>query len=291
MARMSAILPPTAALAAGGAGDQPCLEPGQSEATATTLEHGRLEWNGPAATASALAQELVPPPVVGWRTIPITRSEHAAASRVAASPAPASSSARKAAASPRAEDRAVAEAAPIIPLPMTTRTITMSTEASIGPGRSVGQALRALSLLAALAACAGGSDPRQAAAPPTFEGKQPSGFVEMREVQVAYIGNAGGGHGTLTYQGQTHPFRIAGLGVGGIGVSTVDAEGEVYGLNGLAEFPGAYAAGQYGAVLGDASVGDIWLKNEHDVVLHLKAKREGLMLSVGADAIDIRLEP
>ena len=38
------------------------------------------------------------------------------------------------------------------------------------------------------------------------------------------------------------------------------------------------------------SVGDIWLKNEHDVVLHLKAKREGLMLSVGADAIDIRME-
>ena len=164
-------------------------------------------------------------------------------------------------------------------------------EASIGPRRSIGRALRAVSLLAAIAACADGGDPRQAAAPPTFEGKQPSGFVAMREVQVAYIGNAGGGHGTLTYQGQSYPFRIAGLGVGGIGVSTVDAEGEVYGLNGVAEFPGAYAAGQYGAVLGAASVGDIWLKNEHDVVLHLKAKREGLMLSVGADAIDIRLEP
>ena len=65
----------------------------------------------------------------------------------------------------------------------------------------------------------------------------------MREVQVAYIGNAGGGSGTLTYQGQTYPFRIAGLGVGGIGVSTVDAEGEVYDLKRLAEFPGAYAAG------------------------------------------------
>jgi hypothetical protein len=112
----------------------------------------------------------------------------------------------------------------------------------------------------------------------------------MREVQVAYIGNAGGGSGILTYQGQTYPFRIVGLGVGGLGVSTVDAEGEVYDLTNLAEFPGAYAAGQYGAVVGTASVGDIWLKNERDVVLHLKAKREGLMLSVGADAIDIRLD-
>ena len=164
-------------------------------------------------------------------------------------------------------------------------------EASLDPRRSVGQALRALPLLAAIAACAGGGASRQAAAPPTLEGRKPSGFVAMREVQVAYLGNAGGGHGRLTYQSQSYPFRIAGLGVGGLGVSTADAEGEVYGLNGLAEFPGAYAAGQYGAVLGAASVGDIWLKNEHDVVLHLKAKREGLMLSVGADAIDIRLEP
>jgi hypothetical protein len=144
--------------------------------------------------------------------------------------------------------------------------------------------------LLSLAACAGGSSSQQAAGPaPTLEGKKPSGFVEMHEVQVAHIGNAGGGSGTLSYDGKTYPFKIAGLGVGGIGVSTVDAEGEVYDLKDLAEFPGAYAAGQYGAVAGTASIGDIWLKNENDVVLHLKAKREGLMLSVGADAIDIRM--
>ena len=40
----------------------------------------------------------------------------------------------------------------------------------------------------------------------------------------------------------------------------------------------------------DASAGDIWLKNDKDVVMHLKAKREGLMLAVGADAIDIRMD-
>lgn len=151
--------------------------------------------------------------------------------------------------------------------------------------------IAAVAMLAALAACAGGSSSKQAAGPPpTLEGKRPSGFVEMHEVQVAYIGNAGGGHGTLTFNGNTYPFRIVGLGVGGIGVSTVDAEGEVYDLTALHRFPGAYAAGQYGAVAGKESVGDIWLKNEHDVVLHLRAKREGLMLSVGADAIDIRME-
>ena len=72
----------------------------------------------------------------------------------------------------------------------------------------------------------------------------------MHEVQVAYIGNAGGGRGTLTFRGETHYFTIAGLGVGGFGVSTVDAEGEVYNLTDLVQFPGAYGAGQYGAVVG-----------------------------------------
>ena len=105
---------------------------------------------------------------------------------------------------------------------------------ALDPRRPSGKALCAASLLASLAACAGGDASRQAAGPPpTLRGKQPSGFVEMREVQVAYIGNAGGGSGTLTYQGQTYPFRIEGLGVGGIGVSTVDAEGEVYDLTSL----------------------------------------------------------
>ena len=145
--------------------------------------------------------------------------------------------------------------------------------------------------LTALAGCAGGGSSRPVEGPPpTLDGKQPSGFVELREVQVAYIGNAGGGSGTLTFEGRTYPFKIAGIGVGGIGVSELDAEGEVYNLKTLAEFPGAYVAGQYGVVAGTASVGDMWLKNQHDVILHLKAKREGLMLAVGADAIDVKME-
>ncbi len=47
--------------------------------------------------------------------------------------------------------------------------------------------------------------------------------------------------------------------------------------------------GQYGAVGGTASVGDLWLKNEKGVVMRLKAKREGLMLAVGADVIDLHM--
>jgi hypothetical protein len=84
-------------------------------------------------------------------------------------------------------------------------------------------------------------------------------------------------------------FYVGGLGVGGIGVSTIDARGDVYGLRRLSDFPGAYAQGRYGFALGTTSAGDLWLQNEHGVIMRLRAKREGLMLSLGGDAVVITM--
>jgi hypothetical protein len=109
-------------------------------------------------------------------------------------------------------------------------------------------------------------------------------------VQVAYLGSAGGGSGTLLYHGTAYPFNIGGLGVGGIGASTIDAAGEVYKLANVANFPGSYAQARYGIVVGNASAGDLWLQNNAGVIMHLKAKRTGLMLSLGADAIVISMQ-
>jgi len=76
MSRVSATMLLTAAIAAGCTSDQQYLEQGQDDATATALERGRFELNCPAATAAVLSQELLQPPAVGFRTIPITRSEY-----------------------------------------------------------------------------------------------------------------------------------------------------------------------------------------------------------------------
>jgi hypothetical protein len=43
-------------------------------------------------------------------------------------------------------------------------------------------------------------------------------------------------------------------------------------------------------VVGNMSGGDLWLKNESGVVMHLKAKREGLMLTLGGDATVISMK-
>jgi hypothetical protein len=125
--------------------------------------------------------------------------------------------------------------------------------------------------------------------PEAVAGLTPDGTIDMNQVQAAFIGSAGGGTGTLYYRGGAYQFHVAGLGVGGIGVSTIDANGEVYKLPSLANFPGAYAQARYGFAIGTMSGGDLWMQNESGAILHLKAKRTGLMLSLGGDAVVISM--
>jgi hypothetical protein len=136
-----------------------------------------------------------------------------------------------------------------------------------------------------LAGCAGDI----ALGPEAVQGKTPDGSVEMQEVQAAYIGSGSGGTGTLYFRGMQYPFEVGGVGVGGIGLSTIEATGEVYNLGDLSQFPGTYGQARYGFAIGTASAGDLWLQNEAGVIMHLKAKREGLMLSLGGDAIAISM--
>lgn len=114
-----------------------------------------------------------------------------------------------------------------------------------------------------------------------------SGKVYIEQVQIALIGSGNLGGGTLEFGGKKYPFTIGGLGIGGIGISKMTATGEVYDLKSVDAFPGAYAQGRYGAVAGDHDTGELWLQNAAGVSLHLVTEREGLALSLGADAIYI----
>jgi hypothetical protein len=113
----------------------------------------------------------------------------------------------------------------------------------------------------------------------------------MTQVQAAYIGSGNAGSGVLRYRGRTYSFSVGGLGVGGIGVSKIEAKGEVYGLQNVSDFAGAYVQGRYGFALGNTSGGDLWLQNGNGVIMRLVAKRQGLMLSLGGDAVVIKMNP
>ena len=136
-----------------------------------------------------------------------------------------------------------------------------------------------------LAGCAGNIE----LGPDAVKGKKVDGTVEMKEVQAAYIGSGAAGEGVLTFRGKDYPFKVGGVGIGGIGLSTVDATGEVYNLSSLAQFPGTYGQARYGYAVGNSSAGDLWMQNEAGVILRLKAKRTGLILSLGGDAVVISM--
>jgi hypothetical protein len=117
----------------------------------------------------------------------------------------------------------------------------------------------------------------------------PSGSVSIHQVQVAFIGSGAVGGGTLYFRGRSYPFKLGGLGIGGIGISKLDAAGGVYNLRRLEDFNGVYGQARTGWAVGEQGKGQMWLQNSNGVYLHLMAKRRGLSLSLGADGMVVRL--
>ena len=120
-------------------------------------------------------------------------------------------------------------------------------------------------------------------------GKVPDGSVEMREVQVAYIGSGSSGGGTPIIVAGATPSRFPGSASAASALRRSTPDGEVYNLPTWLAFGGTYGQARYGFALGNASGGDLWMQNEQGVIMHLKAKRSGLMLSLGGDAMLISM--
>jgi len=117
----------------------------------------------------------------------------------------------------------------------------------------------------------------------------PSGEVSMTFGRGSFILTAGGGHGTLTFKGGKHKFKILEAGVGGIGAAKVVASGSVYNLEKVEDFPGAYAQLSAGYAAFNTGEGALWLKNSNGVVLKLNARAKGLELTAGGQGLVISM--
>lgn len=118
----------------------------------------------------------------------------------------------------------------------------------------------------------------------------PSGTVEINQVQIAFLVSGNLGSGKIQFQGRTYSFSIGGLGIGGIGINRLDAVGTVYGLTRIEQFPGLYGGARTGIAAGDTGRGQLWLENTNGVRMNLRARREGLALTVGADGIVVQMK-
>ena len=117
----------------------------------------------------------------------------------------------------------------------------------------------------------------------------PSGRVNLEFGQGGFILSTSGGKGVLTYRGRRHPFAIGSVGFGGIGVSKVTAVGEVYNLQRLEDFAGAYGQARASYAMGSGK-GVQWLENGNGVVIKLRTVTKGVSLDLGADGLVIKLK-
>ena len=119
---------------------------------------------------------------------------------------------------------------------------------------------------------------------------RPVGTISIEQTSVGLVLGASWGSGNLSFGGKSYRFKLKGLGVGELGVATIQARGEVYGLKRILDFPGTYALVQASATGGNSTVGQgIWLSNHAGVKLNLRAQRQGLQLTLGADGLVIEM--
>jgi hypothetical protein len=134
----------------------------------------------------------------------------------------------------------------------------------------------------ATAGCAGLNAPTEQ----SIAGLSPAGSVTITEDFVAGLG---GGTGTLDFNGQTYPFKVAGSVFGPGGASKITASGPVYKLASIAEFPGRYTQSTGSAGLSTSGGSDLWLQNNAGVIMHLQGTERGAMLTLGKEEIYIRM--
>jgi hypothetical protein len=115
---------------------------------------------------------------------------------------------------------------------------------------------------------------------------KPSATFEVTAEQLRLIVGGATGKGTLLYQGKTYPFTMKGVTVGGIGATKVIAKGDVYFLERLEDFEGAYSAITIGAALGGGAGGSQY-ENNKGVFVSVKSKTEGLGLNLGLGAVQV----
>lgn len=119
----------------------------------------------------------------------------------------------------------------------------------------------------------------------------PDAAVEIEEVRIGLLivgGSIGGGR--LRYHGRELDFSITGLSTGSVGISTLSARGEVFGLGRLEDFAGSYTEFQGTGFAGAAAGSQVrWLQNARGVQLRLRSMRSGVMLDISASGVFIEM--
>jgi len=114
-----------------------------------------------------------------------------------------------------------------------------------------------------------------------------SGTIEFTTTAAAFIVGVEWGHGTMTmHDGAVYSFDIKGVSVIDVGISKVEAKGEIFKLVEASDLQGTYAAGEAGAVV-VAGGSALTMQNSKDVIIKVRSKQTGLKLTLAPEGLRI----
>lgn len=117
-----------------------------------------------------------------------------------------------------------------------------------------------------------------------------TGTVRLHIVKAGFIVGAGGGSGTLHFQGHTYRLSVGGLSLGTLGVAAADLVGTASNLHRPQDIAGTYgAAGAGFTFVGGGQVAT--LQNGNGVVLRLQGAQAGFQATLGVGGMTLALRP
>jgi hypothetical protein len=123
---------------------------------------------------------------------------------------------------------------------------------------------------------------------PAFSQDKPDATIRFSQGQVAVGIGYSWGDGVLTFQVKEYPFKIKGLSVVDVGVSKVNANGEVFNLKKLEDFNGIYTTVSAEATLAGGA-GVITMKNQNGVTIKLFALTQGVNFKLALEGVKLTL--
>jgi HdeA/HdeB family len=126
--------------------------------------------------------------------------------------------------------------------------------------------------------------PRQAQA----QAQAQTGTIHLNVASAGFIVGAGGGDGTLTFNGEVYPITVGGIGIGVIGFAGGQVDGVAYNMRNPSDIAGTYgAAGAGFTIIGGAQVAQ--LQNANGVIIQAHGVQIGLEVNLDLAGMTIAM--
>ena len=119
----------------------------------------------------------------------------------------------------------------------------------------------------------------------------PNGTITIKLNSASALMGASWGQAVLTFQGQTHRFRVRGLKVGAVGIRRLSLSGDVYNLSNVKDLAGTFRKADPAGITFIAGERGLVIRNDQGVTINLVGQKKGLNLDLVRDGLTFQPAP